>query len=225
MTSPKPVHLFFCRYGTDFLSPCIKKILLGDDFERNFIICENWNELVEKITLRPRSISIYIGEVTDIPLAETIDMVKTLSKLVCVDQSYQLSISIGIRKTTSYKKIKELQKNDISGIIPNHRDFGIEETLKGLRAQWSNIPYWPKHIINQLSGSPTQKDSTPPTVDDIKLTVRQQQIVNMIVEKGASNKVIARLLNISESTVKLHLGHIFKKYGVKSRTQLAVFGR
>jgi DNA-binding NarL/FixJ family response regulator len=45
----------------------------------------------------------------------------------------------------------------------------------------------------------------------------------MVVDRGLSNKNIARTLTISESTVKLHMGHIFKKYGVKSRTQLAVF--
>jgi len=64
-----------------------------------------------------------------------------------------------------------------------------------------------------------------PASDDIKLTTRQAQIMEMICSKGSSNKVIARMLDLSESTVKLHVGHIFKKYGVKSRTQLAVFSR
>jgi DNA-binding NarL/FixJ family response regulator len=59
--------------------------------------------------------------------------------------------------------------------------------------------------------------------NDISLTSRQTQILKLIRDRGASNKTIARLLNISESTVKLHLGNIFKKYGVKNRTQLALF--
>jgi DNA-binding NarL/FixJ family response regulator len=59
--------------------------------------------------------------------------------------------------------------------------------------------------------------------DDINLTPRQEQIHALISSRGASNKVIARTLNISESTVKLHVSAILKKYGVKNRTQLVVF--
>lgn len=58
---------------------------------------------------------------------------------------------------------------------------------------------------------------------DINLTPRQEQIHALISTRGASNKVIARTLNISESTVKLHVSAILKKYGVKNRTQLVVF--
>lgn len=59
--------------------------------------------------------------------------------------------------------------------------------------------------------------------NEIKLTPRQRQVFRMIVKSGASNKIIARALSISESTVKLHIGSILKKYGLKNRTQLAVF--
>lgn len=59
--------------------------------------------------------------------------------------------------------------------------------------------------------------------DEIQLTPRQRQIFNLISTRGASNKTIARLLDISESTVKLHTSAILKKYGVKNRTQLAIF--
>ena len=59
----------------------------------------------------------------------------------------------------------------------------------------------------------------------ITLTIRQSQILNLIQNRGSSNKVIAQILGISESTVKLHVGAILKKYGAKNRTQLAVFAR
>jgi DNA-binding NarL/FixJ family response regulator len=61
--------------------------------------------------------------------------------------------------------------------------------------------------------------------DEISLTPRQQQVLNLVATRGASNKVIAKSLNISESTVKLHLGCVLKKYGLKSRTQLAIFAK
>jgi DNA-binding NarL/FixJ family response regulator len=59
--------------------------------------------------------------------------------------------------------------------------------------------------------------------NEIKLTPRQKQVVRMVIKSGASNKIIARTLNISESTVKLHIGAILKKYGLRNRTQLAVY--
>lgn len=42
---------------------------------------------------------------------------------------------------------------------------------------------------------------------------------------GQSNKVIARHLDISEKTVKVHMGVIFQKLGVASRTQAALVAR
>ena len=57
----------------------------------------------------------------------------------------------------------------------------------------------------------------------IELTTRQSQVLKLIRERGASNKVIARTLKLSESTVKLHVGAILKKYRLSNRTQLAVF--
>jgi DNA-binding CsgD family transcriptional regulator len=69
------------------------------------------------------------------------------------------------------------------------------------------------------------KKKTSNVKDKIVLTARQSQVLQLVQDRGASNKTIARMLNLSESTVKLHMGAIFKKYGVKSRTQLAVFAR
>ena len=51
------------------------------------------------------------------------------------------------------------------------------------------------------------------------LTPREREICNL-VSNGLSNREIARLLYISEGTVKTHLHNIFEKLGVKSRRAL-----
>ncbi|EBR8136368.1 LuxR family transcriptional regulator [Salmonella enterica subsp. enterica serovar Oranienburg] len=51
------------------------------------------------------------------------------------------------------------------------------------------------------------------------LTAKECEIVGMVCE-GASNKLIARQLNISLSTVKTHLRNIFAKTEVINRTEL-----
>jgi DNA-binding CsgD family transcriptional regulator len=40
------------------------------------------------------------------------------------------------------------------------------------------------------------------------------------ISSGASNKEVASALFLSRKTVEYHLGHVYRKLGVASRTQL-----
>ena len=53
------------------------------------------------------------------------------------------------------------------------------------------------------------------------LTLRQRDIVEML-KLGKSNKEIARLLDISDATVKIFVRQVMKKYGAINRTQVAL---
>jgi hypothetical protein len=79
----------------------------------------------------------------------------------------------------------------------------------------------PKFILDAVKQKPSVKQDQ----NSIHLTSRQQQVLKMVIERGASNKIIAKTLKIAESTVKLHLSTIMKKYKVRNRTQLAVFAK
>ncbi len=57
--------------------------------------------------------------------------------------------------------------------------------------------------------------------NDLLLSERESQIAALVVA-GASNKEIARQLEISTQTVKNTLTRVFDKTGTRSRTQLAV---
>ncbi|GGB99197.1 DNA-binding response regulator [Marinobacterium zhoushanense] len=54
------------------------------------------------------------------------------------------------------------------------------------------------------------------------LTPREKQIIKLIAG-GMSNKIIARKLSITEGTVKVHVKHLLKKLGLKSRVEVAVW--
>lgn len=56
------------------------------------------------------------------------------------------------------------------------------------------------------------------------LSRREMLILRMLME-GASNKVIARTLVITESTVKVHMKAILRKLRLKNRTQAAIWAR
>ena len=67
----------------------------------------------------------------------------------------------------------------------------------------------------------TSEDEVP---GDTKLSKRQKQLILML-DRGLSNRDIATELNISEHTVKVHLWRLFRRLGVKSRTQTLHFAR
>jgi DNA-binding NarL/FixJ family response regulator len=55
-------------------------------------------------------------------------------------------------------------------------------------------------------------------VTRVQLTPREMSTLRLMAD-GKSNKEIANELSISERTVKTHLGHLFEKLGVTSRTE------
>ncbi len=55
-----------------------------------------------------------------------------------------------------------------------------------------------------------------------KLTPREREIIVMLA-RGASNKEIARSLDLAESTVKIHVQGILRKLNLASRVQAAVY--
>lgn len=54
------------------------------------------------------------------------------------------------------------------------------------------------------------------------LTSREHEILKLIA-KGMSNKLIARELDISDGTVKVHVKHFLKKLNLRSRVEAAVW--
>jgi two-component system, NarL family, nitrate/nitrite response regulator NarL len=57
---------------------------------------------------------------------------------------------------------------------------------------------------------------------DHKLTGRESEILECLLG-GESNKIIARRLEITESTVKIHMKSLLRKINVQNRTQAAIW--
>jgi DNA-binding NarL/FixJ family response regulator len=56
------------------------------------------------------------------------------------------------------------------------------------------------------------------------LTSRETEVLRL-ASKGMANKQIARALGITERTVKVHLGNVFRRIGVSDRTSAALWAR
>jgi two-component system nitrate/nitrite response regulator NarL len=61
-----------------------------------------------------------------------------------------------------------------------------------------------------------------PAPDKERLSPREREILRFLA-RGASNKEIARSLDLAESTVKIHMQNILKKLNLVSRVQAAVY--
>jgi two-component system NarL family response regulator len=77
-------------------------------------------------------------------------------------------------------------------------------------------------IRNVLAGktyiAPAAAAKLAEGVTRVQLTPREMAALKLMAD-GKANKEIATALDISERTVKTHLGHLFEKLGVTSRTE------
>lgn len=72
-------------------------------------------------------------------------------------------------------------------------------------------------LVDALApGRPVDGDELPSAR---RLTARESEIASMIA-LGMTNKTIAKHLNLTEGTVKVHVHHMFKVLGLKSRREV-----
>ncbi len=70
----------------------------------------------------------------------------------------------------------------------------------------------------------TGEEASRPESEQVGLTTRQRQVLALLTE-GKPNKVIARALDLTEGTVKIHMAAIFRALGVSNRTEAVIAAR
>ena len=80
-----------------------------------------------------------------------------------------------------------------------------------------------QRLIAQMRAPMRARDAAPPQSlePSPELTPRERDIVR-ILARGASNKDIARELDLAESTVKIHVRNVLRKLNLSSRVQIAI---
>ncbi len=80
-----------------------------------------------------------------------------------------------------------------------------------------------QNLSEKLANSIRQEsNSSPESQEDASLTTREKEILQLIAN-GNSNKLIARELDISDGTVKVHVKNLLRKLKVHSRLEAAVW--
>jgi RNA polymerase sigma factor (sigma-70 family) len=124
-------------------------------------------------------------------------------------------------------------KNDIllslqagaHGYIP--KSFTIPELTSALTSIFDGQIYVPPLLADleeEQTPVPEEHNENAEGANAISsLTPRQREVLELLI-KGKSNKEIARILDISRGTIKIHLNAIFRHFGVTNRAAAAVAG-
>ena len=97
-------------------------------------------------------------------------------------------------------------------------DDVVDAVQRAVRGETVVAPAMTLKLVHLLQGGgqPTKADALQ------QLTAREREILDYLAQ-GLSNKAIARALDISHDTVKLHVRHILAKLNLTSRVEAAVF--
>lgn len=103
------------------------------------------------------------------------------------------------------------------GYIP--ASIGIDVVIEATRLTAAGGMFLPVSSVLSLRDRLAPRPFPAAPVDD-RFTARQAEVANALW-RGKSNKVIAYELEMSESTVKVHIRNIMKKLGATNRTEAA----
>jgi two-component system nitrate/nitrite response regulator NarL len=96
-------------------------------------------------------------------------------------------------------------------------DDVVDAVHRAARGETVVAPAMTAQLVNLVDS----KRNTPESLLN-QLTGREREILAHLA-RGESNKAIARALNISQETVKLHVRHVLAKLNLSSRVEAAVF--
>ncbi|PLY12028.1 MAG: two-component system response regulator NarL [Sedimenticola sp.] len=102
------------------------------------------------------------------------------------------------------------------------KDMEPEDTLEYLRNAVHGKIVISERLTQLLAHALREEQKSPKTIAGADLTDRESEILKLIAE-GMSNKLIARQLDISEGTVKVHVKHLLRKLNLHSRVEAAVW--
>jgi len=101
------------------------------------------------------------------------------------------------------------------------KDMDPEDLLEKLKDATVGKMVMSEKLTQVLATALRKPNKKGPNVIS-NLTSREYEILKLI-SKGMSNKLIARELDISDGTVKVHVKHLLKKLNLRSRVEAAVW--
>jgi DNA-binding NarL/FixJ family response regulator len=104
------------------------------------------------------------------------------------------------------------------------KDSTPADVVAGVRAAAANGSPIDPRVARTLLTEGTGPGGAGMPAGGPALSPRELEVLRLVA-KGLANKQIGRSLGISERTVKVHLGNVFRRIGVQDRTSAALWAR
>lgn len=132
----------------------------------------------------------------------------TIPTLVLTVSNAEDDLANALRAGARGYLLKDMEPDDV-----------VDAIVRASRGETVVAPSMTIKLVNLLQNN--QPATQPSSLLDL-LTQREREILSHLA-LGESNKVIARQLDISHDTVKLHVRHILSKLNLTSRVEAAIF--
>ncbi len=133
------------------------------------------------------------------------------SGLVLIRGQYPDIPVVVISASDDYSIVQRAIEYGISGFIPKASD--LSQIATALQSILDGSLWLPTHLPQRADNAERE------FAQRLKTLTPQQLRVFMMLTKGLLNKQIAGEVNVSEATVRTHMTAIFRKLGVRNRTQ------
>ncbi|MEM1052630.1 MAG: response regulator transcription factor [Pseudomonadota bacterium] len=186
----------------------LRAVLLGDDFNEIHLASTGEEAIGMVRQLQPEIVLM------DVRLGDGMDGLEATRQIVALNLPTKV-IMLTLHDMPGY--VRTALSAGAAGYVLKDTEIGdlrsaIEQVLEGRSA----IP------LDLVSAAMSSRPE-PRASDELAniLTSREQEVVALVAE-GLTNKEIARRLEISPATVKVHVERLIAKLGVADRTQAAV---
>lgn len=140
-----------------------------------------------------------------------------LGALNAIQKQLPDSMIVVLSGSEDNKIVEQVLRQGARGYIPKSSETTI--MINALKFIISGGIYVPPEIMSKAIPKILLEKRKQTPIDKL-LTPRQRDVLNQLTD-GISNKEIASNLNLSESTVRVHIAAILKAFNVKNRTQAA----
>jgi len=137
--------------------------------------------------------------------------------LLRIGESFPNIPIVVVSASDSINVIAQVMEFGARAFIP--KTLATAELVKGILAVLDGKKWLPEGVEEQLIS--VDKGTVEVGHQVRELTPKQFKVLKL-VKRGMTNKEIADTLNVTEATVKAHIGTLFKRLQVKSRTQILV---
>ena len=136
------------------------------------------------------------------------------SGLIYLREQYRKVPLVVISATEDVDVIQRAIHFGADGFIP--KSASVETMTEAMEKIMAGERWLPEYARRAMP--PTLPDHSAMSERITSLTPQQFRVMGMLME-GMQNKVIAYELDVSEATIKAHMTAIFRKLGVRNRTQ------